>query len=76
MICDMDFLAAGCGADRKRVRLRSEDARPLVGLAAAAEEEQRKTALGACHDVTVTPLTGCSPKKITWRDDGPYGTLV
>jgi hypothetical protein len=26
-----------------------------VGLAAAAEEEQRETALGACHVVTVTP---------------------
>jgi hypothetical protein len=35
--------------------LRSEDAGPLLGLAAAAEEKQRKTALGACHVVTVTP---------------------
>jgi hypothetical protein len=26
-----------------------------MGLAAAAEEKQRKTALGACHVVTVTP---------------------
>jgi hypothetical protein len=43
------------GADRKHVKLRSEDAGPLVGLAAAAEEEQRETALGACHGVTVTP---------------------
>ena len=35
--------------------LRSEDAGPLLGLAAAAEEKQRETALGACHVVTVTP---------------------
>jgi hypothetical protein len=35
--------------------LRSEDAGPLLGLAAAAEEEQRETALSACHVVTVTP---------------------
>jgi hypothetical protein len=40
-------------------RLRSEDAGPLlVGLAAAAEEEQRETALGACHGVTVTDGLG------------------
>ena len=35
-------------------RLRSEDAGPLMGLAAAAEEKQRQTALDACHVVTVT----------------------
>jgi hypothetical protein len=35
--------------------LRSEGAGPLLGLAAAAEEKQRETALGACHVVTVTP---------------------
>ena len=34
--------------------LRSEDAGPLLGLAAAAEEKQREKALGACHVVTVT----------------------
>jgi hypothetical protein len=35
-------------------RLRSEDAGPLLGLAAAAEEKQRAMALDACHVVTVT----------------------
>jgi hypothetical protein len=62
-----------CGADRKHVRLRSEDAGPLVGLAAAAEEEQRPTALGANHVVTVTPGITRQPNlvsKIPWHDKG------
>jgi GNAT superfamily N-acetyltransferase len=47
--------------------------RPLLGLAAAAEEKQRKTALGACHVVTVTPHGGCGLSvisKIAWRKSG------
>ena len=46
-----------------------------MGLAAAAEEEQRETALGACHVVTVTPRSRCGPNvvsKIAWRE---YGEL-
>jgi len=39
--------------------LRSEDAGPLLGLAAAAEEKQREKALGACHAVTVTSGALC-----------------
>jgi GNAT superfamily N-acetyltransferase len=44
-----------------------------VGLAAAAEEEQRPTALGASHVVTLTPWITRQPKlvsKIAWRDKG------
>ncbi len=44
-----------------------------MGLAAAAEEEQRKTALGACHAVTVTPGIRRRPNlvsKIAWQDRG------
>ena len=48
--------------------------RPLVGLAAAAEEEQREWRCDACHVVTVTPSTEALAKasisKITWRDGG------
>jgi hypothetical protein len=54
-------------------RLRSEDAGPLVGLAAAAEEKQRPTALGANHVVTVTPWLLRRPNavsKIPWRERG------
>ncbi len=43
-----------------------------MGLAAAAEEE-RTTALGASHVVTVTPSIMRWPNggaKITWRDGG------
>jgi GNAT superfamily N-acetyltransferase len=56
-------------------RLRSEDAGPLLlGLAAAAEEKQRKKALGACHVGHCNTLTRLSPKRrleITWRDRAP-----
>jgi hypothetical protein len=44
-----------------------------VGLAAAAEEEQRETTLGACHAVTVTPRGRCGLSvisKIAWRKSG------
>src|SRR6185312_3819276 len=47
--------------------------RPLMGLAAAAEEEQREMALDTCHVVTVTPRGGCGPSvilKIAWRKSG------
>jgi hypothetical protein len=39
--------------------------RPLLGLAAAAEEEQRETALGACHGVTVTPGISRRPNPVS-----------
>ena len=54
-VSDMDSSLLECGADRKRAKTPQRGCRPLVGLAAAAEEEQRETALGACHVVTVTP---------------------
>jgi GNAT superfamily N-acetyltransferase len=44
-----------------------------MGLAAAAEEEQREMALDACHVVTVTPRGRCGPSvisKIAWRKSG------
>jgi hypothetical protein len=44
-----------------------------MGLAAAAEEEQRPTALGASHVVTVTPWITPQPtlvSKIAWRNKG------
>ena len=53
--------------------------RPLLGLAAAAEEEQRPTALGASHVVTVTPWITRRPNlvsKIAWRERAECGTLV
>ena len=46
-------------------RLRSEDAGPLLGLAAAAEEKQRPTALGVCHGVTVTPWLVREPNAVS-----------
>lgn len=52
--------------------------RPLVGLAAAAEEE-RTTALGASHVVTVTPHDRCGLSVISKIRGGSrvtYGTLV
>jgi len=73
------FLAVRYGADRKHVKLRSEDAGPLVGLAAAAEEEQRKIAPGACHVVTLTPGITPGPNlvsKIPWPTPAECGTLV
>jgi hypothetical protein len=39
--------------------------RPLLGLAAAAEEEQRLAALGASHVVTVTPWITPQPKLVS-----------
>jgi hypothetical protein len=39
--------------------------RPLEGLAAAAEEEQRETALGACHGVTLTPEISRRPNLVS-----------
>jgi hypothetical protein len=60
-------------------RLRSEDAGPLLGLAAAAEEKQRETALGACHVVTVTPgiMRGLNVvSKMRGVVAAEYGTLV
>jgi hypothetical protein len=59
--------------------LRSEDAGPLLGLAAAAEEEQRQTALGACHVVTVTPGIVRGPNVVSKMRGvavAEYGTLV
>jgi hypothetical protein len=59
--------------------LRSEDAGPLLGLAAAAEEKQRKAALGACHVVTVTSRTVCGLSVVSKTRGGKvpdYGTLV
>jgi hypothetical protein len=53
--------------------------RPLLGPAAAAEEEERLTALGASHVVTVTLWLTPQPKlvsKIAWRDKAECGTLV
>ncbi|HEY6812896.1 MAG TPA: hypothetical protein VI074_09400 [Propionibacteriaceae bacterium] len=59
--------------------LRSEDAGPLLGLAAAAEEKQRETALGACHVVTVTLSAVRRPNAISKLRGGKVahcGTLV
>jgi len=39
--------------------------RPLEGLAAAAEEEQRPTALNASHGVTVTPQITRAPSVVS-----------
>jgi hypothetical protein len=50
-----------------------------VGLAAAAEEKQRETALGACHGVTVTSPAGYRlsvVSKLRGGTHGKYGTLV
>jgi hypothetical protein len=59
--------------------LRSEDAGPLLGLAAAAEEEQREKAPGACHGVTVTPWAVGHPNAVSKLRGGKVascGTLV
>ena len=53
--------------------------RPLLGLAAAAEEKQREAALGACHVVTVTPSAVRRPNAISKLRGGKVahcGTLV
>jgi GNAT superfamily N-acetyltransferase len=47
-----------------------------VGLAAAAEEEQRETALGACHGVTLTSGNSRGPKLVSknpWPDQARVG---
>lgn len=60
-------------------RLRSEDAGPLLGLAAAAEEKQREMALDACHVVTVTEPAVGRPNVVSKLRGGEVascGTLV